>query len=57
MRNLDQFLANELGIPVVVADPMTNLTVHCPKYTPQYLREVSPLFPVSIGLAIREMLE
>jgi type IV pilus assembly protein PilM len=57
MRNLDQFLANELGIPVQVADPMANLAVQCPKYTPQYLREVSPIFPVSIGLAIREMLE
>lgn len=57
LRDLDVFLANELGIPVVVADPTANLTVNCPKYTPQYLSEVSPLFPVSIGLAIREMLE
>lgn len=57
MRNLDQFLANELGIPVRIADPMENLNVQCPKYTPDYLRDVSPLFPVSIGLAIREMLE
>lgn len=56
MHNLDKFLANELGIPVVVADPTANLTVQCPSYTPDYLREVSPLFPVSIGLAIREML-
>lgn len=57
MRNLDQFLANELGIPVQVADPVSNLPVHCPRFTPDYLREISPLFPVSIGLALREMLE
>jgi len=57
MRDLDQFLANELGIPVQLADPMAHLTVNCPKYSPQYLSEVAPLFPVSIGLAIREMLE
>lgn len=57
LRDLDEFLANELGIPVEVADPMANLAVSCPKYSQQYLKEVSPLFPVSIGLAIREMLE
>lgn len=57
MYNLDQFLTNELGIPVQVANPMANLMVQCPKYTPDHLQEISPLFPVSIGLAIREMLE
>ncbi|MEN6372041.1 MAG: pilus assembly protein PilM [Armatimonadota bacterium] len=57
IHKLDQFLANELGIPVVIADPTANLTMQCPKYTPDYLSEVSSLFPVSIGLAIREMLE
>jgi Tfp pilus assembly PilM family ATPase len=57
MRNLDQFLANELGIPVQVADPMANIPVQCPRFTPDYLRDISPLFPVSIGLAMREMLE
>lgn len=56
IHKLDQFLANELGIPVLIADPTANLAVQCPSYTPDYLREVSPLFPVSIGLAIREML-
>jgi len=57
MHDLDKFLASELGIPAQVADPIANLIVDCPKYSPQYLSEVSPLFPVSIGLAIREMLE
>lgn len=57
LRGLDAFLAGELGIPVQVADPFSNLTVNCPKYTPQALSEISPLFPVSVGLAIREMIE
>jgi Tfp pilus assembly PilM family ATPase len=57
LRGLDEFLAIELGIPVQVADPMANVKVNCPKLSPQYLSEVSPFFPVSIGLAIREMLE
>lgn len=57
MRNLDKFLEAELGVPVRVADPMANLTVNCPKCSQQYISEVSALFPVSIGLAIRDMLE
>lgn len=57
LRGLDKFLAVELGIPVIVADPLSNLTMNCPKYTPQHLSEIAPLFPVSIGLAIREMVE
>ncbi|MEN6520157.1 MAG: pilus assembly protein PilM [Armatimonadota bacterium] len=56
IHKLDQFLENELGIPVLIADPTANLVVQCPSYAPDYLSEVSPLFPVSIGLAIREML-
>ena len=57
MRGLDTFLANELGIPVQVGDPLANFTVNCPKHSSQYLNEVAPLFPICIGLAIRDMLE
>lgn len=57
MRDLDMFLATELGVPVQIADPLSNFIVQCPKYSPQYLSEVSPLFPVSIGLAIRELMK
>lgn len=55
--NLDRFLEAELGVPVRVADPVANLSVKSPSCTPEYLSEVSALFPVSVGLAIREMLE
>jgi type IV pilus assembly protein PilM len=57
LRDLDMFLSNELGIPVQVAKPMAFLTVQCPKYTPQYIDEIAALMPVSIGLAIRDMIE
>jgi type IV pilus assembly protein PilM len=56
IKNLDKYLTNELGIPVEVADPVANLTVTSARYSEQYLKEVSPLFTVSLGLAIREML-
>jgi type IV pilus assembly protein PilM len=54
--NLDKFLTNELGLPVEVADPIGNVPVNSGKYSEQYLKEVSPLFTVSVGLAIRDML-
>ena len=55
MPNLAEFLSRELGVPVEVADPVKNLRVNVPGCSPQYLREISPLFPVCIGLAIRDM--
>jgi type IV pilus assembly protein PilM len=55
LRDLDVFLSNELGIPVQIANPLGSVSVNCPKYTPQYLDEIAPLLPVSIGLAIRDM--
>ena len=56
MPRLDEFLSRELGVPVEVADPTKNLAVKTPGYSAQYLREISPLFSVSIGLAIRDMI-
>jgi len=57
MPKLDAYLSGELGIEVVVADPLAHVKLDCKKYSPQYLAEVSSLFPVSIGLAIREMIQ
>ena len=53
---LDEFLSRELGLPVVVADPIKNLPVRVPGASPQYLSEISPLLPVCIGLAVRDMI-
>ncbi len=56
MPKLDEFLSRELGVQVRVADPVKNLNVSVPAMSDQYLREVSPLFSVSIGLAVRDMI-
>jgi len=57
MKNLDKFLAQELGIPVSVADPLTHQEALVRRYTMPYLQEVAPLLPVAIGLAIRDMID
>ena len=56
MPKLDEFLSRELGITVVVADPLKNIRVNVPAASSQYLKEIAPLLPVSIGLAIRDMI-
>lgn len=56
MPKLDEFLSRELGLPVIVADPIKNLPMQVPAASPQYLNEVSPLLSVCVGLAIRDMI-
>jgi|GEM_PF-311173 len=55
MPHLDEFLAGELGMPVEVAAPFTNAAARVPDFSEYYLKEIAPLFSVSIGLAIRDM--
>jgi type IV pilus assembly protein PilM len=55
LPGLERFLGEQLGIPVEVGDPMSNVTVAA-KTEPAYLADVSPIFSVSLGLAVREML-
>lgn len=57
MKNLDKFLAQELGIPVSVADPLTHEEALVRRYSMPYLHEVAPLMTVAIGLAIRDMID
>ncbi len=54
--HLDEFLSEQLGIPVEVADPIKNLKVKVTGVSDRYLHEISPMFSVSIGLAIRDMI-
>ncbi|MDH7602017.1 MAG: type IV pilus assembly protein PilM [Armatimonadota bacterium] len=56
MPHLDEFLSRELGIPVEIADPWKNLQVSVASVSAQYLKEISPMFPVAVGLAIRDMI-
>jgi len=56
MKDLDKLLQNELGIPVVVANPLQSVTVFSRSLSEGYLEEVAAIFPVSVGLAIRDMI-
>lgn len=56
MPHLDEYLSHELGLPVVVADPIKNMPINVPGASPQYLNEISPLLCVCMGLAIRDMI-
>lgn len=57
MRNMDRFLAQELGIPVSIADPLTGQENLVRRYTMPYLQEAAPLMTVAVGLAIRDMID
>ena len=56
MKDLDKLLQNELGIPVTIANPLQNVTVFSRSLSEGYLGEVAAIFPVSVGLAIRDMI-
>ena len=55
--HLDEFLSQELGAKVEVGDPVANLNVKVASASNRYLHEISPMLAVSIGLAIRDMVE
>lgn len=56
MPHLAEFLSEQLGIPVEVGDPVKNLNSKVTGMSDRYLHEVAPMFSVSIGLAIRDMI-
>lgn len=54
--DLDKFFETQLGIPTVVANPMRNIEIFSRGVSEDYLHEVAAVFPVSIGLAIRDII-
>jgi len=56
LKGLDELFQGELGIPVVLANPLQNVTVLSKVLSQDYLEEVAAVFPVSFGLAIRDMI-
>ncbi|MGO8672102.1 MAG: type IV pilus assembly protein PilM [Capsulimonadaceae bacterium] len=52
LPNLDQFLQNELQVPVHIADPFAGMTVSSKHY--DYLHSIASSFVVAFGLAARE---
>jgi type IV pilus assembly protein PilM len=55
LPGLADFLTANLDTPVVVGNPLHYLSPG-PKADPSYLEEVGPVFPVCVGLAVRELL-
>jgi type IV pilus assembly protein PilM len=56
LPDLDQFLSREIGIPVHIPNTFERLLVTNPNYSEEYLASVGRLFPVAVGLAIRDMI-
>lgn len=56
MHGLAQLVQNELGIPVTLANPLKNVTVSSLALSKGNLEEVATIFPVSLGLAVRDMI-
>lgn len=56
MQGLAQLMQNELGIPVMLANPLNNVTVSSLALSKGNLEEVATIFPLSLGLAIRDMI-
>jgi type IV pilus assembly protein PilM len=57
LRQLDVFLTNELGIRTTVANPFDYVKAREGSVDEGRLRELNPLMAVSVGLALRDMLE
>jgi type IV pilus assembly protein PilM len=55
LPGLSSFLTANLEVPVVIGNPLQYLSTG-PKADPGYLQDVGPVFPVSVGLAVRELL-
>jgi type IV pilus assembly protein PilM len=52
LANLDNFLANGLGMSVVIGDPFAKITIP-PKFDQEYIKKVAPAFSVAVGLAMK----
>lgn len=56
LKNLAPFIEQELGIPTRIADPLQYVQVVAKNHSPEHLREIGSLFPVSIGLGARDLI-
>lgn len=56
LKNLDKLLQAELGIPVELANPLQHVVVFSKSLDQDYLEEVAAIFPVGVGLAIRDLI-
>ncbi|MFH1564214.1 MAG: type IV pilus assembly protein PilM [Nitrospirota bacterium] len=55
LANLDNFLANGLGMSVVGGDPFAKITIPS-KFDQEYIKKVAPAFSVAVGLALKGLI-
>ncbi len=55
IKDLDRFLAGELGVPTQVADVFKFAPVSAKSVTPDYLETIGPSFAVAVGLGARDL--
>ena len=56
LRDLDKLLQAELGIPVELANPLQDIVKYSKSLDQDYLEEIATVFPVGVGLAIRDLI-
>jgi type IV pilus assembly protein PilM len=56
LKDLDKLIQAELGIPVELANPLKNVSVFSKTLDQDYLEEIATVFPVGVGLAIRDLI-
>ena len=57
LRNLDEFLTGNLGVPASVGDPFAHIKVDTPGLPPEFVPTNAPLCAVALGLALRDFIE
>ncbi len=55
LKNIDKFLAEQLGIPVEIINPFKNIVYDSQSFPSQFLSSLSPLLSIPVGLALREV--
>jgi type IV pilus assembly protein PilM len=54
LRDLDQYVQYDMGIPTVVADPFAGVKLASKQMSAERLAELAPAFTVALGLATRD---
>ena len=57
LRNLDEFLTGNLGVPASVGNPFAHIKVNTPGLPTEFVPTNSPLCAVALGLALRDFIE
>jgi len=54
LPGLAGYMEAMLGLPVSVGDPVSHLPMQAKRYGPEFLADISPVFSVCLGLALRD---